>query len=303
MKHEVVNNLIRKSEKLRDFELLNLPSNEDSKESKPFRFFSSAECLPGKPIAYRRRDYFKMSLLRGQYIVHYGDESIKANGCSLSFFSPWVPYTIQTVNEEENSGYLIFTELYYDSYFQQGIRNFPLFNKDAKPIFLVDPVQEGVIKEIFSKIEHLESSNYPFKHDLIRNCLSDLMHYANGLQSDVERHHARSSKERLYFIFNELLDRQYPVDASNHKFLRTPSDFSECLNVHVNYLNKVIKEMTGKSTSEILNERLLRESIILLKHTNLNISEIAYTLEFKDVSHFNHFFRKHADATPSSFRI
>ena len=301
IKQDKTNQLIHKNEKLEDFEILRLQLHRDPNLTKPFRFFSSQDCLSGNLITYRRRDFFKISLLRGEYRVHYGDESIKASGCSLSFFSPWVPYTITQLKEEENAGYIIFTELYYDTYFNQSIRQSPLFNKEAKPIFLLDKKQEEEVKAIFSKIEQQEQSGYPFKDDLIRNYLNELMHYANMLQPATERHHALSSKERLHNIFNELLDRQFPV-VPQYKHLRTASDFAETLNVHVNYLNRVLKEMTGKSTSAILYERLLRESIILLKHTTWSISEIAYSLGFKDVSHFNHFFRKQADATPSHFR-
>ncbi|QNK61139.1 helix-turn-helix domain-containing protein [Pedobacter sp. PAMC26386] len=302
MKQDKTNKLIYKSEKLEDFENLRLLSNHDPKPHKPFRLFSSADCLSGNPITYRRRDYFKVSLLRGEYIVHYGDESIKVFGCALSFFSPWVPYTIEQLKEEENAGYMIFTELYYDTYFNQGIRHTPLFNNESKPLFLLDTKQEEEVKSIFSKIERQERSDYSLKDDLIRNYLNELMHYANTLQVATERHHALSSKERLYKVFNELLDRQFPVETARHKHLRTVSDFAEALNVHVNYLNRIIKEKTGKSTSAILFERILKESIILLKHTNWSVSEIAYNLGFKDVSHFNHFFRRQAHATPTYFR-
>jgi AraC family transcriptional activator of pobA len=292
MKQDKANKLIYNSEKLEDFEVLRLHSSRDSKPQKSFRLFSSADCLSGNPMSYRRRDYFKISLLRGEYIVHYGDESIKVSGCTLSFFSPWVPYTIEQLNEEENAGYMIFTELYYDTYFSQGIRQSPIFTNESKPLFLLDAKQEKDVKAIFSKIERQERSDYSLKDDLIRNYLNELMHYANTLQVVTGRHHTLASKERLYNVFNELLDRQFPVDTARHKHLRTASDFAEALNVHVNYLNRILKEKTGKSTSAILFERIFKESIILLKHTNWTVSEIAYKLGFKDVSHFNHFFRR-----------
>jgi AraC family transcriptional activator of pobA len=302
MKQYKTNNLIYKSEKLEDFETLRLQANRDPKPHTPFRLFSSADCLSGNPIPYRRRDYFKVSLLRGEYIVHYGDESIKVSGCALSFFSPWVPYTIEQIKEEENAGYMIFTELYYDTYFNQGIRQTPLFNNESKPLFLLDEKQEKEVKDLFSKIERQEQSDYSLKDDLIRNYLSELMHYANTLQVATERNHALSSKERLHNVFNELLDRQFPAETARNKHLRTASDFAEALNVHVNYLNRILKERTGKSTSAILFERILKESIILLKHTNWSVSEIAYNLGFKDVSHFNHFFRRQTHTTPTYFR-
>jgi AraC-like DNA-binding protein len=74
------------------------------------------------------------------------------------------------------------------------------------------------------------------------------------------------------------------------------------LNVHVNHLNRAIKETTEKTTSQIIAERILRESKILLKHSAWNVSEIAYALGFTEVTHFNNFFKKHVQLSPLKFR-
>ena len=72
--------------------------------------------------------------------------------------------------------------------------------------------------------------------------------------------------------------------------LRSPSDFARHLNLHVNHLNRAVKETTEKTTSQIIAERILRESKILLKHSSWNVSEIAYALGFSEPTHFNNIF-------------
>jgi AraC family transcriptional activator of pobA len=72
--------------------------------------------------------------------------------------------------------------------------------------------------------------------------------------------------------------------------------------VHVNHLNKVLKEHTGKTTTHIISSRVLQEAKILLKQTDWNISEIAYCLGFEEVAHFSNFFRKQTALTPVAFR-
>lgn len=52
----------------------------------------------------------------------------------------------------------------------------------------------------------------------------------------------------------------------------------------------------------IIAERLLQEAKILLRHTEWNISEIAYSLGFKEATHFNNFFKKMMQLTPVRFR-
>lgn len=51
----------------------------------------------------------------------------------------------------------------------------------------------------------------------------------------------------------ELLERQFPIDE-NHQALqfRSASDFAAQLNVHVNHLNRAVKETTEKTTSQVI---------------------------------------------------
>jgi AraC-like DNA-binding protein len=84
--------------------------------------------------------------------------------------------------------------------------------------------------------------------------------------------------------------------------LRSAKDYADRLAVHVNHLNKVLKENTGKTTTGIISSRVLQEAKILLKQTDWNVSEIAYCLGFEEVAHFSNFFRKQTSFSPMGFR-
>jgi AraC-like DNA-binding protein len=70
----------------------------------------------------------------------------------------------------------------------------------------------------------------------------------------------------------------------------------------VNHLNKVLKENTGKTTTELISSRIAQEAKILLRQTDWNVSEIAYSLGFEEVAHFSNFFRKQTSTSPLGFR-
>jgi len=55
-------------------------------------------------------------------------------------------------------------------------------------------------------------------------------------------------------------------------------------------------------TEALLAERILQEAKILLKHSAWTVSEIAYSLGFTEVTHFNNFFKKHVQLSPLKFR-
>lgn len=114
---------------------------------------------------------------------------------------------------------------------------------------------------------------------------------------------ATSAPERLVAAFHTLLARQYPIVTPARRLeLRTPADFADRLAVHVNYLNRVLKDATGKTTTQLLAERLVQEARTLLLHTDWPISRIGDCLGFAEPTHFAQLFRRVAGCTPSSLR-
>lgn len=269
-----------------------------------FNMLSNDICATGAPIEYRRRDFYKVSFAKGHYIIHYGDKSIEVKGTALVFFKPDVPYTLETLSENPEGDHFLFREAYFNDYYRSNIRDLPIFSNGSKPIYILNKSQEKIIGKIYKKMQSELSSDYAFKHDLIRNYIVELVHFALKMQPSEIIYHHIDAKTRITAIFYELLDRQFPIESTTEEVeLRSASDFAEQLGVHVNYLNRAIRATTGKTTTELISERLISEAILLLKHSHWNISEISYSLGFEDPSHFNHFFKKQTKQIPSSYRI
>jgi AraC-like DNA-binding protein len=100
-----------------------------------------------------------------------------------------------------------------------------------------------------------------------------------------------------------LLERQFPIDSPEHALkLRKASDYAESLSIHVNHLNHAVRDITGKSTSVHITDRIIMEAKALLLHTDMSITEIAYCLGFDYPNYFNNFFKKNTGLTPLSLR-
>jgi AraC-like DNA-binding protein len=114
----------------------------------------------------------------------------------------------------------------------------------------------------------------------------------------------QNAAARITSLFLKLLERQFPVDSPQYALkLRTANDYAEQLSVHVNHLNRAVKEVTGKTTTEHISERVLGEAKALLQHTDWSINEIAYSLGYEYPTYFNNFFKKQTGVTPGSLRI
>jgi AraC family transcriptional regulator, transcriptional activator of pobA len=138
----------------------------------------------------------------------------------------------------------------------------------------------------------------------LRTLVFELLHFAMKMQptAKIEKQTLNAS-QRITTLFLELLERQFPID-DNHQTvsIRAASDYANLLNVHVNHLNRAVRETTQKTTTQIIAERILQESKILLKHSKWSVAEIAFALGFTEVTHFNNFFKKHVQLSPLRFR-
>ena len=147
-------------------------------------------------------------------------------------------------------------------------------------------------------------SGYIHKYDLLRNYLHIIMHEALKIEpaANFEKHVNAAS--RITSLFLELLERQFPIDSPQHYLkLKTANDYAQCLSVHTNHLNRSVKEITGKTTTEHIAERVLKESYALLRHTDWNISQIANSLGFEESAYFTNFFKKHTGSAPIVSRL
>ena len=255
-----------------------------------------------KPYPYTRKDFYKISLIIGKNNVHYADKIITIEGQNLFFANPQIPYNWEQIDEQQTGFFCIFTETFFSQY--GNLKEYPMFQPGGNPIINVSEEDTENLKTLFLKMFEEINSDYSFKYDVIRNLVFEVIHLALKKQPVTTSLYSKSNATiRVSSLFMELLERQFPIESTSQQIrFRSPSAFANQLNVHVNHLNRALKETTGKTTSQIIAERIAQESRILLKQTNWNINEIGWCLGFEELSHFINFFKKNAQLTPKNYR-
>lgn len=254
-------------------------------------------------VQYNRRNYYKVALLRGDHVYHYADKSIEASGTTLIFFNPRVPYTCEQFSELSSGYFCIFTEAFLTQHFRADTKEFAMFVPGNKPSYNLDPDQDAYISTIFEKMLGEINSDYIHKYDLIRHYVMEIIHNALKMHPTEILYQNVDASSRLTAVFSELLERQFPIESTSQRFaMRSARDFADHLSVHVNHLNRAIRQSTGKTTTSHIFERVTSEAMALLRHTDWNISEISYSLGFEEPAHFNQFFKKQTGKNPSSYR-
>lgn len=254
-------------------------------------------------VQYNRRNYYKIALLRGDHVYHYASKSIEAQGVTLMFFNPRVPYTCEQFSELSSGYFCIFTEAFITQHFRTDVREYSMFLPGNKPSYSLDSGQDSCFSGIFEKMLAEIDSDYTHKYDLIRHYVMEIIHNALKMHPTEKLYQNVDASSRLTAVFSELLERQFPIDSVSQRFtMRSARDYADQLSVHVNHLNRAIRQTTGKTTTTHIFERLTSEAMALLRHTDWNIAEISYSLGFEEPAHFNQFFKKQTGEKPSAFR-
>lgn len=256
--------------------------------------------------AYSRRDFYKICLITGRTTIHYVDKSVALddNETFLFFANPHIPYSSEVLTPHQTGYACLFTEeLLKAGDRSESLQQSPLFKVDGTPIFLLNAEQKARMVGIYRLMLAEQSTDYVFKQDLIRSYLSLLIHEALRMQPAANFVQHKNAAARIASLFLDLLERQFPVDNPQHPLaLKSAHDFAAQLAIHVNHLNRSVKEITGRPTTAHIAGRIISEARALLQHTTWSIAEIAYSLGFAYPAYFTKYFKKLTGSTPTHVR-
>jgi len=253
--------------------------------------------------SYNRKDFYKICIVTAHCFVQYADKAFDVKGTTLFFGNPMIPYSWENITQA--TGYtLLFSENFFKGHERSlSLQDSPLFKIGGTPIFNVDEQKRPFIEQLFKRMLEEQNTQYQYREDLIRNYIHLIIHEALKMQpgETVVKHKDASSRIAIDFL--EILERQFPIESSDQPLdLKTAKGFADRLSVHVNHLNRAVKQVTGKSTTTHIAERIVTEAKALLQFTDWTVSQIAFALGFDYPTYFNNFFKKMTGYPPSTFR-
>lgn len=252
-----------------------------------------------------RRDFYKISMTtKGTGVLSYADKAIKIDRPSITFLNPLIPYSWEPNSEDQAGYFCLFTEDFVNTTLKnESLSQSPLFKVSGNHVFFPSDESLKLLQNVFESMFREINSEYANKYDLLRSYVQIIIHEAMKMQPPETFYQPVNASERITTLFLELLERQFPIDAPSQIMkLKTANEFAVQLNVHTNTLNRALKESTGKTTTEWIAERMIKEAKALLQFSNWDIAEIAFSLGFEHSSNFIIFFKKQTDVTPLQFR-
>ncbi len=259
--------------------------------------------INAKPVPYSRRDFYKITITLGSGKVYFADKVHEVKKQALTFSNPHIPYKWEHLDKITGGVFCIFDQHFFNQF--GNLNQYSVYQPDGNRVFELSDEQLEKVTPVFQRMFDELASDYIHKYDVLRTLVLELIHFAIKMQptSNISDIKSIGASQRIATLFLELVERQFPIDDNHQQIhIRTASAFAQQLNVHVNHLNRAIKEITEKTTTQIIAERIVQEAKILLKHSKWNVSEIAFALGFNEITHFNNFFKKHVQLSPLKFR-
>lgn len=256
-------------------------------------------------ISPNRREFFKIfHMTGGTGVLTIGLHRYEMGPGDIAFLHPDEIMSWQTTSKETGGHFCLIHPKYFEfesDHVLQLLRQYP-YLKPSKAVVRLTKEQSKTINQYFSFMHKEERSDSEDKKQAIVLHLQMILLEAQRAGKNLADTQVTESFGYIHG-FLSLLESSFRVqERDNVVKLKTATEFADQLHVHPNYLNSLVKEHTGKTVREHIQERLLYEAKTLLLRTDWDISNISYGLGFSGNAAFTSFFKKKEHISPSGFR-
>lgn len=135
-----------------------------------------------------------------------------------------------------------------------------------------------------------------YQKETIRNLLMALLYYIEHIQRKKQITIEIPSRQE------ELFQRFIALVNENCKAQRNVGFYADKLCLTPRYLNTVIKQASQQTVMDWINQAIILEAKVLLKHSNLLVYQVSDELQFATPSFFCKFFKKMTGMTPQEYQ-
>lgn len=252
-------------------------------------------------------DFYMISLKRdltGNINYLYGQQPYDFDQGILFFIAPNQVFSFEADADFTSTGWmlLIHPDFLWNTALAKNIVKYEYFRYCVNEALHLSQKEETIVENLIKNIEQEYHNNLDkFSETIIITQIETLLTYADRFYN----RQFITRKKINHQILNDLEDiliAYFNNDDLLLKGIPTVQFMAEKLAVSPNYLSSVLKVLTGKSTQEHIQDKLIDKAKEKLSTTNLSMSEIAYQLGFEYPQTFGNLFKKKTNLSPLEFR-
>lgn len=178
-------------------------------------------------------------------------------------------------------------------------QRFPVFLSLQKdPYIKLTDDEFEIITEYFTILKNfISNKSNPYNLDIARYLIKSFF-YAFGYDIHLRRQKEEKGKTKHQILvenFLTLVQRHYKEE-------RSLEFYAKKLYLTAKHLSKVVKENSGTSASDWINNYVILEAKALFKSTDLTVQQVSDRLNFPSQSFFGKYFKRLVGITPSEYR-
>lgn len=170
----------------------------------------------------------------------------------------------------------------------------------SHPLIRLDYSELRVLEQYHILLESILSGNDIRKEEVVEGIIYSFLFKLDGLCKKLQENQKTTVKikERSEEIF-ELFMEQLTL---HHFKERGLTFYAERLGLTANYLSKLVREYSGKTATEWIDDYVILEAKTLIKNSQYTIQEIAYKLNFPTPTFFGKYFKRITGMSPKQYK-
>lgn len=169
-------------------------------------------------------------------------------------------------------------------------------SEDASSLLNLEADEAALMEQYYTLLRDSMQFN---KQHILREIVSVMFRTISELYA---RRLEESERTPVKTRQQEYFERFVKQVALFFREQRSVKFYADSLYITPKYLSTVIKEISGRSAAEWINEFVIQEAKMLLSYSTKSIQEITYDLNFSTQSFFGKYFKRHTGVSPSEFR-
>ena len=161
--------------------------------------------------------------------------------------------------------------------------------------------EAGMLRKYVNLALDITKTNPQFVKESISGLISSVFYQFAGFLADSKikqdsEQPQRTTRQR------QMLEQFIKLAINDHAQEHLVGYYADKMCVTPKYLSKIVKETSGRSAPEWINELIILDAKNMLRHSDMTIKEISAALNFPCQSFFFRFFKAHTGLTPSQYR-
>ena len=239
-------------------------------------------------------------ITEGNLEIEIDSNAYKLAANSLMVYRPGQIFKVINIDEHTKGAFVLFTKKFLDNLNENifSVQRFSFLSQGIKTMIELSAQDKEKIlntfDRIFTLLQYLSKPNWEL---IARNLASALIYETDTiLKQYITPVNGMITKyDELFFRFRNLV--------SIHAIEKRPLSFyAGKLAISTHHLYMVVKEVSGKTPSMVINNYLVNEAKNLVLHTGQTLTEIADKLNFSDAFSFSKYFKKHTGYSPVLYR-